>query len=107
MESFNQWALRKFKNRLPDVPRGQLAPSFSSARKQCGTVAGWIFSNLLFCPMSRPAFVAYEYDKPKTRGLKAWIRRGGRCAVWTVMGEEEVQREIAAGNIVIFEQKRG
>lgn len=107
VESFNPWALRKFKNRLPDVPRGQLVPSFGSARRQCGTVAGWIFSNLLFCPMSRPAFVAYEYDKPKTRGLKAWIRRGGRCAVWTVVGEEEVQREIAAGNIVIFEQKRG
>ena len=77
------------KTAVPDVPRGQLVPSFGSARKQCGMAAGWIFSNILLCPMSRPAFVAYEYDKPQTRGLKVWIRRGGRCAVWTVIGEDD------------------
>lgn len=107
VESFNPWALRKFQNRLPDVPRGQLVPSFGSARKQCGMAAGWIFSNILLCPMSRPAFVAYEYDKPQTRGLKAWIRRGGRCAVWTVIGEDDLRREMAKGNIVIFEEEQG
>ena len=68
--------------------------------------AGWIFSNILLCPMSRPAFVAYEYDKPQTRGLKVWIRRGGRCAVWTVIGEDDLRREMAKGNIVIFEEEQ-
>lgn len=104
VESFNPWALRKFMNRMPDVPRGQLTASFASARSQCGAAAGWIFSNLLFCPMSRPAFVAYEYGKPLSRGLRAWIRRGGKCALWTVVGAQSARQEMDKGNIVIFEE---
>lgn len=106
LESFDPMLLRECRRLLPDAARGLLALSPRTALRRMGPV-GWIFAQLLACPVARPHFIACECCDAPSRGLRAWRARGGCCALWTVRGLDEARRAISRGDMAIFEPLPG
>lgn len=106
LESFDPLLLRECRRLLPNVPRGLLALSPRSAFRRMGP-AGWIFAQLLACPLARPHFISCECCDAPSRGLRVWRAHGGCCALWTVRGLAEARRAISRGDMAIFEPLPG
>ena len=108
VESFDPRAVRYFRRRAPEVPRGQLVSlpdEYLGAVLRTGAQA---LSHLLANFLSRPDFIAYDRRMEGGRTLR--IQRGlyrARLAVWTVRSRAELKSALARGESAIFEAWQG
>ena len=108
VESFDPRAVRYFRRRAPEVPRGQLVSlpdEYLGAVLRAGAQAlSHLFANFL----SRPDFIAC--DRRMENGFTLRVQRGlyrARLAVWTVRSRAELKSALARGESAIFEAWQG
>jgi len=101
IQSFNPFVMQYFYNNVPDYVRGQLSSNFKGE-----DLAFWkkfLLRNLLLNFLSRPSFIAYQYET-----LPKWLARrlkhkGLYLLTWTVTSPEDSVLARKLFDNVIFE----
>ena len=104
VESFDPMMLRWYKKHAPQVIRGQLAFDQRVIKGEYRHVIMFAASHLLFNCLSRPDFVAYQYQCQKNlsfRVQRALFRP--MLAAWTVRSKEDYQALQSQFDLQIFE----
>ena len=108
VESFDPRAVRYFRRRAPEIPRGQLVSlpdEYLGAVLRAGAQA---LSHLLANCLSRPDFIAYDRRMEGGNTLRVQRRLyRARLAIWTVRSRAELKSALARGESAIFETWRG
>lgn len=104
VESFNPLLLGKMKKIRPDVVRGQLVTSLNRRGVKINRVRNFLLSALLTNCISRPDFIAYDIEFPRSVSLFVVTRIFGakRCA-WTTRNEALYREFINNGDCPIFD----
>ncbi len=107
IESFNPFACLWYRLRRPGILRGQLSDGFckdAAFRKPKYYAAAVILSFLLLDFLSRPDFIAYNYDYKNniSRRLCSRLFRGWSAA-WTIKSEEQLRNAAPHFDVYIFE----
>lgn len=107
IESFNPRGLRWYRRKRPQVVRGQLAQIFGRHRKKGNLhvdLTLWILSNLLLNFLTRPDFIAYDWnDYPAlSRRLCRRLYRS-KSVAWTIRSQSQLQRMQKEFDVFIFE----
>ena len=86
IESFDPLAVNWFKKNAPGVIRGQLSMSRKKYVGNTKATTAFMLQNLLFSFLSRPHFIAYDYED---NGLSLLISRllGAMIVRWTVKSQ--------------------
>lgn len=106
IESFHPAAVLWLKQNRPDVCRGQLSENFVSSKGTgLGFAADFIMTHLLTSCLTRPDFVAYDWQgrnglSPKL-SRKLWRVQEVN---WTVRDRETMEKCEADGSLIIFEK---
>lgn len=82
IESFDPRIVRWFKKNAPDICRGQLACSVSTADKGTPRIVAFAASRCMLNFLSRPHFIAYELTK-KPFSVKLCEKLGAIPVCWT------------------------
>jgi glycerophosphoryl diester phosphodiesterase len=98
IQSFNPFSVQWYKNNAPEVVRGQL--SGSMADSDLKFYEKFALENLLLNFMTKPNFIAYEYELlPKFRTKQSGIPLIG----WTIRSEEEAKKAYENCDNIIME----
>lgn len=103
MESFSPYLTGWFKKNHPEIIRGQL--SSTDIDSGMGKAANFVLTNLLLNCVSRPDFIAYDFE-----GINAWgykfvkkIFNPFRIC-WTPRGPQEIEIASKEFDTIIFEE---
>ena len=103
--SFDPWLLGQFRKLLPLVPRGLGATRvLRGDMPGAGAIRRLAFTHLLFAPVARPRFIAY--DICALPALGPWVARHvfrRPIIVWTVRTKAERAAAARYGDAMIFE----
>ena len=107
MESFNPFACLWYRIRRPQVLRGQLSDGFyrdAAFRRPKYYAFAVALSFLLLDFLSRPDFIAYNYDYKNniSRRLCRRLFRGWSAA-WTIKSEEQLEKAAPHFDVCIFD----
>lgn len=105
IESFNPILLGRVKKLRPEIIRGQLVTARINPKDSGNRLRGFVLSAMLTNCLSRPDFVAYNMNYPKSISLFVATRLLGakRCA-WTVKNETAYKKLKEKGNTPIFDE---
>ena len=92
--SFNPFVLEWFKNKHPEVIRGQL--SAGNGHLGVKGILGWGLSNLLLNFKSKPDFISYKWED-KSLGFALNRFYGTRLCCYTVHSMEDVEKAAYEG----------
>ena len=107
IESFDPRCLMWLKKHRPEIVRGQLSQQFlrSGYQGKESRLTLFLLANLLLNFLTRPDFIAYNYEHRSCLAVKL-CRRLYRVqeVSWTIRSPEAMQGAENAGNLVIFEK---
>ena len=105
VESFDPGVLLRLKRKYPEVIRGQLSQNFlSSGRTGRGPAADLVMTHLLTTSLTKPDFIAYNYEHRDNVSLRLMKKvYGVHEAAWTVKDRETMEALDRDGAVSIFE----
>ena len=107
MESFDPRCLLWLRRNRPEVVRGQLAQDFLRSPADAsgmGRTADFALTNMALNAVTRPDFVAFNFDHRDARSLRRAKRRENvDVFYWTIRSREDMETAEAEGAQVIFE----
>ena len=107
MESFDPRCLLWLRRSRPEILRGQLAQDFLRTPQDAsgmGGVMDRVLTEMAFNAVTRPDFVAFNFDHRDARSLRRVKRRKGvELFYWTIRSREDMETAEAEGAQVIFE----
>jgi len=106
IESFHPFAVRWFRRNRPDTIRGQLSMRFTRKNSDLSPVKAFLMTNLFVNVFSRPDFIAYRYGDDSFGYFLCRKLFGPLCVPWTVRGEKDISKAVAAYDAVIFEEEQ-
>jgi len=104
VESFDPRVLYWFRRHAPQVIRGQLSTRMKLAAPRLNPILAFALTNLYCNFISRPHFIAYDYnffDTPNLRTLRT--RYGAANAAWTIDNFNDYENCVHYAQMVIFE----
>lgn len=99
VESFNPAAMNWYKHQHPDVCRGQLAENTDLAKNP----VMWMAGKLMFNEISRPDFIAYNFNAGDAAMLRLVRKMGAQAVAWTVRTSDELDNARPNFDRFIFE----
>lgn len=104
IESFNPLLLARMKKIRPDFVRGQLVTSFRRRGVKLGRAHNFLLSSMLTNCVSRPDFIAYDLEYPRSVSLFVTTKiLGAKRCVWTPRKETLYREFIKKGDCPIFD----
>ena len=106
VQSFNPMSLKWFYKHLPHVVRGLIAYSFPVEEVPIKATTRFLLKNLLFTPVCKPHYIAYEHQdlaRHRLRRLHRMRVRGTPVLVWTVRTQEHADLALKRADNIIFE----
>lgn len=104
IQSFNPRSILWFKKHAPQVPRGQISMDF---RREEDTPPRlheqWVLSQMLFNPITRPHFIAYDIRALPNRATRRARAAGLPLLTWTVRTPSDRKRAHEHADNIIFE----
>ena len=104
IECFDPRAMAEVRKLRPDIVRGQLSSDFvkEPATSPKGTRS--ILTNLKMDFLSKPDFVAYNFDYASNKAFRKAVARGIQGVAWTIRTPEDMKKAESLGYICIFEK---
>ena len=107
MESFDPRCLLWLRRFRPEIVRGQLAQDFLRTPRSAsgmGRAMDIILTSMAFNAVTRPDFVAFNFDHRDARSLRR-VKRLGSADIfyWTIRSREDMETAEAEGAQIIFE----
>lgn len=106
IQSFNPMSLKWFYRHCPNVIRGLIAYSFPVEEVPMKATTRFLLKNLLFTPLCKPHYIAYEHQDLANHRLRRLHRmrvRGTPVLVWTVRSQEHADLALKRADNIIFE----
>ena len=106
IQSFNPMSLKWFYKHMPHIPRGLIAYSFPVEEVPMKASTRFLLKNLLFTPICKPHYIAYEHQdlaRHRLRRLHRMRLRGTPVLVWTVRSQEHANLAMKRADNIIFE----
>jgi len=106
VQSFNPMTLKWFLAHRPRFLRGLIAYSFPPEEVQMNASTRFLLRNLLFAPLCKPHYVAYEGSelaRHKLRRLRKMRARGTLVLAWTVRSAAAAREVAPHADNIIFE----
>ena len=106
VQSFNPMSLKWFYRNMPRVIRGLIAYSFPVEEVPIKATTRFLLKNLLFTPLCKPHYIAYEHEdlaRHRLRRLHRMRVRGTPVLVWTVRTQEHADLALKRADNIIFE----
>ena len=106
VESFNPFLLKRMKELRPKITRGQLVTSLNKRKmKEQSAIKNYVLSAMLTNFLSRPNFIAYDMNYPKTLAIFVTTRLFGapKC-VWTVDKNDDYVKYLSEKKYPIFDR---
>ena len=102
--SFSPLVLQWFREKMPDVIRGQLSTNFFKDHIDGTPVIKFMLSHLLLNFLSRPDFISYscKYDSDPSLQLCKNLF-GAPIAMWTIRNEEQYNEVIQNYDMIVFD----
>lgn len=106
IESFSPFVLKWFREKEPQILRGQLSMDFMNPKNETGKpwLVKFAAKNLMGNVFSRPDFISYEFSDAEnfamTVNRKAFA---GKSAAWTIRSEDELCYAKKYFDMIIFE----
>ena len=106
VESFNPFLLKRMKELRPSIARGQLVTSLNKRKmKEQSAIKNYALAAMLTNFLSRPNFIAYDMNYPKTLAIFVTTRLFGapKC-VWTVDKNDDYVKYLSEEKYPIFDR---
>ncbi len=106
VESFNPFLLKRMKELRPKITRGQLVTSLNKRKmKEQSAIKNYVLSAMLTNFLSRPNFIAYDMNYPKTLAIFVTTKLFGapKC-VWTVEKNDDYVKYLSEKKYPIFDR---
>ena len=105
VESFNPLLIKNIKKYLPEVICGQLYTNLCREKKKV-TPLNVVLSLMIFNFLSKPDFIAYDKEDRHSFPVLLTVKlHKAPNFVWTIRGEEELNKAHSLGEHPIFELK--
>ena len=104
IESFDPRARKAVRKLRPEIVRGQLASDFVQDPGTCPKNTRWILTNLKMDFLSKPDFVAYNFEFHDNAAFRKAVRKGIQGVAWTIRTPEDFKEAERLGYINIFEK---
>ena len=104
IESFDPRAVAAVRKLRPVFIRGQLASDFVQSPESSPKGTRWILTNLKMDTLSKPDFVAYNFDFKENGAFRKAVRKGIQGVVWTIRTPQAMKEAEKLGYICIFER---
>ncbi|MBP3710724.1 MAG: hypothetical protein J6I73_10065 [Treponema sp.] len=91
IESFNSWVLRWYKKHNPRIVRGQLAENYLKTGVKMNRVLLFTLQNLLINFLTRPDFIAYNYEFRNAFSFRMCRLLGALPVAWTIKNREQLE----------------
>lgn len=98
IQSFNALILNKIKTCMPNAIRGQISTKFNSGKKS-KIVAEYLLLNFL----SRPHYIAYNWQYQNNISLNILKKLGIKTVAWTINSEESLNASKDNFDAIVFE----
>lgn len=103
IESFNSWVLRWYKKHHPHIVRGQLAENYLKAGIQMNKLLLFTLQNLLINFLTRPDFIAYNYEFRNAFSFRMCCLFGALPVAWTIKNHEQLEKARKMYRAYIFD----
>ena len=106
VESFNPFLLKRMKELRPSIARGQLVTSLNKRKmKEQSAIKNYALAAMLTNFLSRPNFIAYDMNYPKTLAIFVTTKLFGapKC-VWTVDKNDDYVKYLSEEKYPIFDR---
>ena len=106
IQSFNPMSLKWFYRHHPQLVRGLIAYSFPVEEVPMKATTRFLLKNLLFTPLCKPHYIAYEHQdltRHRLRRLHRMRVRGTPVLVWTVRTQAHADLALKRSDNIIFE----
>lgn len=101
IQSFNPFILSWFVKNTPSILRGQLSSNFNKFK--ISYISKISLKYFLFNFLSKPHFIAYDFDDMPNKRVKQLRKSGKIILCWTVTSEEEYKKIQPFCENIIFE----
>lgn len=104
IESFHPLVVFWFKKNHPFIIRGQLSSNFAREQLKDSKIIQFVLTNLLLNFVSKPDFIAYNYQYKKNFSLilcKSLYKV--KTAAWTIKSQRQLEENIKDFDIIIFD----
>lgn len=106
IQSFNPMTLKWFVKHRPDFYRGLISWGFPVEEVHLNATTRYLLRNLMFSPICKPHYIAYEYQdlaRFKLKRLHRMRKSGTPLLVWTVRSLEAAEISLIRADNMIFE----
>lgn len=104
IESFDPRVLLWLKKNQPKIIRGQLSCNFLKNRNDLNPILAFILTNLLTNFLTRPYFIAYQFEDRRQLSLRFCKKLWGiREFNWTIRSLDDAEQAVAEDSVIIFE----
>lgn len=106
IQCFNPMSLKWFYRNHPHIVRGLIAYSFPVEEVPMRATTRFLLKNLLFTPICKPHYIAYEHQdlaRHRLRRLHRMRVRGTPVLVWTVRTQAHADLAYKRADNIIFE----
>ena len=100
IQCFHPLALMWYKKNAPEVVRGQLSQSFWEEEKHHGDVLHALLSYMIENVVTRPDYIAYQFDDADNLSFRLCRAMGAKTAAWTLRNPADY--EIAKEDFDLF-----
>ena len=100
IQCFHPLALMWYKKNAPEVIRGQLSQSFWEDEKYNGDALYALLSYMLENVVTRPDYIAYQFDDADNLSFRLCRAMGAKTAAWTIRSPEDY--EVAKEDFDLF-----
>jgi glycerophosphoryl diester phosphodiesterase/predicted Zn-dependent peptidase/chorismate mutase len=107
VQSFNPMSMKWFLKHRPHIIRGLISYSFPVEEVQLPASTRFLLRNLLFSPLCKPHYIAYEHQdigRFKLRRLHRMRAKGTPIIVWTVRTNDAARVAQMRADNYIFEE---
>ena len=104
IESFDPRAIKAVRLLRPEIVRGQLASDFVRDPGTSPKNTRWLLTNLKLDFLSKPDFVAYNFEYHDNPAFRKAVRRGIQGVAWTIRTPKDYKEAERLGYINIFER---
>ena len=104
IESFDPRAIEDVRKLRPDIVRGQLSTDFRKNPEEATKGTAGLLTDLALDVLSRPDFIAYNFDYKDNRAFLNAVKSGLQGVVWTIRSMEDLKTSESLGYIPIFEK---
>ena len=104
IESFDPRAIKAVRLLRPEIVRGQLSSDFVQDPGTSPKNTRWLLTNLKMDFLSKPDFVAYNFDYKTNAAFRKAVKRGIQGVARTIRTPKDMKEAEKLGYICIFEK---